>query len=469
MTIACMFLTALGDRTLVDAAPPHASSPRRAPQTRRSALDLCDLTLVDHPTAVMHPMATPSEPSSRVRPKPRRHATRDDLTKPALPSLDFDDIAVDAVARAFHGGSSRVAKLPRVGEVFADKYQIREVIIARVGCYVVKAWHQVLERTVVLKFLVPGSGSYEERKSRFLREARLLASVRSDHVVGICDADVRDGVVFIAMEQAGGQSLADALESGPLDVATAVCCARQIADTMREVHAGGIVHRDLKPANVHLVRRSDGSPCVKVLDFGVARSTRDDTLTGTHQQVGSPAYMAPEQIISARNADERVDVWALGVTLFELLTGRIPFSGKTFRELCYHVMAGDPPPLRELRPEVSAALEQVVLRCLAKHPDDRYASMSELHAALSAIDIDQRRKTEGVTTLPAPSAAPVARAAAPATHDATTNAATRSNPLLKTRPLGAALLVAALLGGAAVGYLGMQAAASVAAPHAADQ
>ena len=160
----------------------------------------------------------------------------------------------------------------------------------------------------------------------------------------------------------------------------------QACEAIAEAHAAGIVHRDLKPANLFLTRHPDGSPLVKVLDFGISKAsgsgTTEQNLTATSTIMGSPLYMSPEQLRSSKNVDARTDVWALGVILYELLVGRPPFEAENVTGLCAKIAADAPAPLREIDPSVPPALEAVVMRCLEKNVDRRFASVAELAAAL---------------------------------------------------------------------------------------
>ena len=160
-------------------------------------------------------------------------------------------------------------------------------------------------------------------------------------------------------------------------------------EAIAEAHGLGIIHRDLKPANLFVTVRPDGSASVKVLDFGIskvttaARAARTVAVTATAAVMGSPLYMSPEQTVSARNADARSDIWALGVTLFEALTGSPPFQATSIPDLCQRIRAVPAPPLRNLRPDVPEKLQQVILRCLEKQPENRYQSIAELAVALA--------------------------------------------------------------------------------------
>jgi eukaryotic-like serine/threonine-protein kinase len=190
------------------------------------------------------------------------------------------------------------------------------------------------------------------------------------------------------MEFLDGTDLAQTLtRDGPMAFELAVGLMLQVCEAVAEAHAAGIVHRDLKPGNLFLTRTLGGSPRMKVLDFGVSKSATlasggKGLLTGTSAMLGSPLYMAPEQMRSSRDVDSRIDVWALGVVLFELLTRRSPFEADTMPELCLKVVSEPPLSLAQLRPDLPPALVGVVERCLEKEREKRYANAAELAAAL---------------------------------------------------------------------------------------
>jgi serine/threonine-protein kinase len=188
------------------------------------------------------------------------------------------------------------------------------------------------------------------------------------------------------MEFLEGHDLSDEIASrGTLPVEEAADFLLQACEAVAEAHSLGIVHRDLKPANLFLTGRNDGTPLVKVLDFGISKVTnaKDMSMTSTGSVMGSPYYMSPEQMRASRELDLRADIWSLGVVLFEMLTGRPPFLGESMPELCVNVLTTEPPRLRELRPELPAGVEAVIARCLQRKADDRYQTLLELSADLA--------------------------------------------------------------------------------------
>ena len=211
--------------------------------------------------------------------------------------------------------------------------------------------------------------------ARFMHEAQAVARLRSEHVCRVFDIGTRAGAPFIVMEMLAGQDLAQVLEhNGSLPVGDVVDCVMQVLDALADAHGRGIVHRDLKPSNVFVTTAADGSALVKLLDFGVSKSSSGATRTG--EMMGTPAYMAPEQMQSTRSVDARADLWAMGVIAYEALTGQNPFVAETLPGMCIRVMTHEPAPLQ-------GPFGAVVMRCLAKVPEARYANVAELAEALA--------------------------------------------------------------------------------------
>ncbi|WP_437961686.1 protein kinase [Sorangium sp. So ce119] len=278
--------------------------------------------------------------------------------------------------------------LVREGQVIAGKYRVERVIGAGGMGVVVAATHLQLEERVAIKLLLPAAARSRTLSERFVREARAAVKVKSEHVARVTDVGtLESGTPYMVMEYLSGSDLADALRAGGrVPPQAAVEYVLQACEALAEAHAAGIVHRDLKPANLFLTRRADGSPCVKVLDFGISKvapSGSDPRITDTTAVMGSPLYMSPEQLKSSRDVDARTDVWSLGVILFELLAGEPPFDGATMPQLCVAIMQGVPRPLAALRVDVPPGLEAVILRCLEKTPERRFRDVGELAAALA--------------------------------------------------------------------------------------
>lgn len=269
------------------------------------------------------------------------------------------------------------------GDVVDGKYAI-ERIIGRGGAgYVAVARHLVLDRLVALKFLRPERQLDSDLSKRFVREARAAAQMKGPHVARVLDADTsRAGGPYLVMELLEGEDMAAHLRRrGPMPVAEAVDCILQACEAVQEAHSLRIIHRDLKPANLFLTS-DEGRPFVKVLDFGLSKeiggAPTAENLTDSNHVVGSPHFMAPEQIRTPKDVDERTDIWALGATLFDLLTGHVPFEGRSMMEVCAALLCGPPPRIDRYRSDVPAALEEVVLRCLRIEASERPQSITEL-------------------------------------------------------------------------------------------
>jgi serine/threonine-protein kinase len=272
-----------------------------------------------------------------------------------------------------------------VGEVLAGKYRVDKIVgIGGMGM-VVAATHLELDQRVAVKFMLPGSQESPDAAARFLREARAAGRLNSDHVCRVMDVGRFDnGTPYIVMEYLRGENLAVALRRrGPLRVSDAVDLILQAIEGLAEAHAHGIIHRDLKPDNLFLARRNDGGTTVKVLDFGISKIAVTGVATGTGDIMGSPAYMAPEQMQASRDVDQRSDVWSLGVVLYQIVVGRLPFDGDSLPLLCLHVVNDEPKAMSAVRGDLPDGFEDVVMKCMAKEPAERYADVGELAQALA--------------------------------------------------------------------------------------
>jgi serine/threonine-protein kinase len=256
----------------------------------------------------------------------------------------------------------------------------------------VAATHVTLEERVAIKFLLPDALANQETVARFLREARAAVRIKSEHVARVTDVGtLENGAPYMIMEYLDGSDLAvHTQRRGALPIEDAVEYVLQACEAIAEAHALGIVHRDLKPANLFVATRADGTPSVKVLDFGISKvsgvgasSGSDLGMTKTTTIMGSPLYMSPEQMASTRDVDARTDIWALGAILYELLTGRVPFQADTITQLCAMILQQPPPPLRNQRPDAPEGLQQIIQRCLAKDRNQRYQNIAEFASALT--------------------------------------------------------------------------------------
>jgi serine/threonine-protein kinase len=281
----------------------------------------------------------------------------------------------------------------REGDVLDGKYRI-DKILGVGGMGVVVAAHNVaLDTRVALKFLLPEMVANRDAMARFAREARAAAKIVSEHVARVHDVGtLENGSPYIVMEFLEGEDLAAwSASRGPLPAEQAVDFLLQACVAIADAHRFGIVHRDLKPSNLFCAQRSDGRTSIKVLDFGISKLTDlsrasdppGATVTRTSAVMGSPHYMSPEQVQSPKDVDGRTDIWAMGVILFELLTGTRPFEGETFGEIAVKISVRPHPSVRALCPDAPPAVEEVIARCLEKDREKRYANVGELAMALS--------------------------------------------------------------------------------------
>ncbi len=279
----------------------------------------------------------------------------------------------------------------KVGDILLGKYRVDGILGVGGMGVVLEARHLKLDERVAIKLLLPAAKSDIDAVPRFEDEARATARIRSDHVARVTDLGVlEDGTPYMVMEHLEGEDLASwARRRAPVPVEAAIEIALQTCDVLVEAHALGIIHRDLKPANLFCVERPDQSLCVKVLDFGISKirdsSRPASAVSATHPGVlmGSPIYMSPEQAQSAGSVDERTDIWALGIIVFELLTGNVPFAGETLAEVTYNITFQPLPQVRSFRPDAAPGIERVIARSLAKDRTDRYASVADLALALA--------------------------------------------------------------------------------------
>ena len=274
------------------------------------------------------------------------------------------------------------------GDILGGRYQVARVLGRGGMGVVVEATDLQSGEPRAVKLLTPAALRHPTTVERFFREARATARLTSEHAVRVYDVGtLASGLPYMAMELLVGADLRAALtRRGALPAHEAALHVIQACRALQEAHAAGVVHRDLKPANLFLTQRPDGSTCVKVLDFGISKAMvqtdEDDDLTLTNTVLGSPAYMSPEQIRSARSVDPRTDIWSLGVVLYQLVTGKLPFESSNASELVTLVVRAAPAPPSSRRPGLPLALDAVVFRCLQKDPARRFSTVAELAAAL---------------------------------------------------------------------------------------
>jgi serine/threonine-protein kinase len=251
------------------------------------------------------------------------------------------------------------------------------------------AEHRGLSTEVVVKFMSPEIAKHEPSVARFTQEAALAAKVRHPHVVQVFDHGVSEGgVPFIVMEMLEGRTLADELDARfrliPGEVSAIVA---QTAKALRRVHELGLVHRDIKPENIFLCEIGNGEMFVKILDFGIAKARTDaaSSLTSTGVTMGTPFYMSPELIVSAKYVDKQADLWALAIVAFEALTGVRPFNGETVGAVSLELHSGRRPRVSELLPGMPPELDAWFDRAFAKNPADRFPDARTMARALCAI------------------------------------------------------------------------------------
>ncbi|MBJ6760146.1 protein kinase [Myxococcaceae bacterium JPH2] len=269
-----------------------------------------------------------------------------------------------------------------VGQEFGRFRVVRELGRGGMGT-VVLAEHALIQKRVAIKVLHPHLAQEPELVSRFLSEARTLTLVQHENVVTLYDLDARDGRPYLVMEYLEGQNLAT-FATEPLAPALVVELMMQVCDALGAAHAHGIVHRDLKPANVFLVPGTGGKHRVKLLDFGIAKLLSrpvGQMTTEVGVLLGTPEFMAPEQCGDGA-VDARTDIYAAGVLGYLLLTGQVPFAGRNAAEVLIGHLQKTPAAPHTLRPGVPQALSRVLLRALAKRPEDRFASAAALRTAL---------------------------------------------------------------------------------------
>lgn len=269
-----------------------------------------------------------------------------------------------------------------VGTVIAERYRVDGILGEGGMGVVVVATHLVLQQRVAIKFLRREAMVDVDAVNRFIREAQAAAKVQSEHVVRVQDvAQLADGTPFIVMEYVDGMVLSTLLASQVrLPVRDAVRFAIQTCEALAEAHAAGIAHGDLKPDNIYIAGATDGARRVKLLDFGISRIIVEESTAETPSLVmGTPWYMPPEQFATG-TIDHRADLWALGIVLYEMLSGETPFHGDTPEQIRARVFSESVAPIG--RPDMPSGLNEVVLRCLEKDPRDRWPSAVELAAAL---------------------------------------------------------------------------------------
>src|SRR5579859_3437755 len=384
-------------------------------------------------------------------------------------------------AGAAREGTRRASASP--GDRIGDRYLVEEVLGSGGMGVVLAARHEALGQRVAIKLVSASTLVHTDVFARFAREARIIASLESEHVVRVVDYGMHAGAPYMVMELLAGRDLGRELEMrGPLPVAEAVDYVIEACEGLSVAHAKGIVHRDVKPANLFVALRADGERAVKVLDFGVSKlqveGQDDGQLTRTTSVLGSPMYMSPEQIRDPRDVDARADVWSLGVVLYRILTNGAPFEGVNASSTCAAIVADPPRPLEERAPHVPEGLRAVILRCLAKQRDLRVPSVAALARELApfasprgasiAAALVLRAASDGVLepqwATPPGAEAPSARDVEPVDAPAATAAPRRGGVVWAAAAAGIAVVAIGAVGLTRAVQHGPPAAAAATAP-----
>jgi len=289
------------------------------------------------------------------------------------------------------------ATLPiELGAVVDDRYRT-DCVLGVGGMGVVVAATDLSDhQPVAIKFIRADLSTHLDAVERFVREARALLLIQNEHVARVYDVgNIPDGAPFIVMEYLKGEDLETRLRTkGKLAVGDAVRVVREAASAIAAAHAHGILHRDVKPANLFLARKPDGSESVKVLDFGISKLRSANTanaqtaLTSTRMMLGSPMYMAPQQMTKGALDDARSDVWSLGVVLYEALTGALPYGGTSVAEFCANVLTLSPIPIEARRADLPVSVRKIIAQCLQREPNRRFGSVAALHEALERAEVE---------------------------------------------------------------------------------
>jgi tRNA A-37 threonylcarbamoyl transferase component Bud32 len=383
----------------------------------------------------------------------------DERTSPADPAADLA-VASGQLAPGFEVGG---------------KYVIKRLLGEGANGSVYEGEHSQIGHRVAIKVVHPALAARDDIIARFQREARICGTIRNRHVGQVYDVGVLpDGAPYMVMELHEGRSLAQVLAiEGPLPIATVVDLARQLLLGLRAAHETSVVHRDVKPDNIMLVRESTGQTVVKLVDFGIGKSIQADirerNVTREGAVVGSPDYMPPEQL-RGEAVDHRADLYAMGVVLYEAVTGRVPFNAESLTELFVAILRDPVAPPRQYRPDCPPELEAVIMRALSREAGQRYASAADMERALELVQRSCVLPT-GAGTLerlsqPPPAAQPQRRASTQGYALETERVRTAELQVPLQRPGERMALVAgaALLGAVGIAW-GMRGSQDSAAPE----
>ena len=278
---------------------------------------------------------------------------------------------------------------PLIGETLAGKYSIEELIKTGGMGSVYRGKHVLMDKRVAIKVLRPSLAVDNDVVVRFSREAKAASRISHPHAVNVTDfGESENGVVFLVMEYLDGQTLKEVIkQDGAMSLERTVEIVRQVAGALDAAHEQGVIHRDLKSDNI-MLSQTNGSDWAKVLDFGIAKiqqpeGVRDVDITAANLVIGTPQYMSPEQCSQSGPIDKRSDVYSFGIIVYEMLAGRVPFTGESPTVIMMKQVQDEPPPISEFRPDLPTAVAQLISRALAKNPDDRFQSAGDLAKALA--------------------------------------------------------------------------------------
>jgi serine/threonine protein kinase len=278
---------------------------------------------------------------------------------------------------------------PLLGQTLAEKYLIEQLIKRGGMGSVYRGKHVMMEKTVAVKVLRPSLAGDDVVVARFSREAKAASRISHPHAVSVTDfGEAENGVVFLVMEYLDGRTLKDIIRSeGPMALERAVEIVRQVSGALDAAHQQGVIHRDLKSDNI-MLSQTNGGDWAKVLDFGIAKiqqpeGARDHDITAANLVIGTPQYMSPEQCSQSGPIDARSDVYSLGVILFEMLAGRVPFTGESPTVIMMKQVGDDPPSVLDARPDLSASIDNLIKKALAKRPSERFQTAGALYDALT--------------------------------------------------------------------------------------
>jgi len=303
-----------------------------------------------------------------------------------------------ASSKEFHVSQTKTLltplKVPAKGTILAGKYRILEELGHGGMGIVYKADDMKLRRAVAIKFLPPELNANPEARERFIQEARAAAALSHPNICTIHEVDESEGKPFIVMEYIEGEDLRQKVKKGPLPIEEALDITIQAAEGLEKAHQKGIVHRDIKSANIMVTESGQ----VKIMDFGLAKLRGGSSLTGEGATIGTVAYMSPEQARGDK-VDGRTDIWSLGVVLYEMLTGELPFRGERDVSLLYSIVHEPPRSLKDKKPPVPAELQRVIERTLDKNPDSRYPTAAEMKKDIVRYQDALKAEAAGVFNL----------------------------------------------------------------------